>query len=328
MAWFPFSLASADGTANGNLICDILPAPPLGPDDGPDPRPLPRIVLSPSPSSMIPRPCCFLHLRKNIKTKATMAIPATLPTTPPTTAFLASGVSPGLGSDPVSSAVGCGAGMPLTPPASSPNPLITTVGADEVVVEVSRVRELVLLLVKEEDEVVERKKDVEVLVEFEKRAGSVLFVKIVGGRRVDEELKFPEDNMGNGGVMPEGVDVSVSTDVDWKEDENSGSVTAGGVGVGVPSWLGSSVGSGRDTLGNRSSGVVRPAVTAAGRVSMGDGATGSERRVERLTSAPVASTYWTTETVWTTTTWRGCSFASEGERAWWFGCGCWGFSSD
>lgn len=44
----------------------------------------------------------------------------------------------------------------------------------------------------------------------------------------------------------------------------------------------------RDTLGNRVSRGVRPAVTAAGR-SIGDGL--SERRVDKLTGEPVASMY-------------------------------------
>lgn len=82
--------------------------------------------------------------------------------------------------------------------------------------------------------------------------------------------------MGNGGVMLEGVDVSVLMDVDWKEDENLGLVMVGGVGVGVLFWLGLSVGLGRDMLGNRLLGVVRLVVMVVGRVFMGDGVMGFE----------------------------------------------------
>ncbi len=90
------------------------------------------------------------------------AMPATLPTTPPTTAFRVSGASPG-GSEAVSLGAGTGSWVPNTPFPPSPAPPATMVGTFEAVEEVkSEVRLRV-------EEKVEREED-EVRVEFEKSA--------------------------------------------------------------------------------------------------------------------------------------------------------------
>jgi len=90
-------------------------------------------------------------------------------------------------------------------------------------------------------------------------------------------------------LLGEGADVKVSVDDDRvvSEEEDDVSVGTEGVADGVPS-LKSTLLMGRDTLGNEVSSSVRPAVTPAGAPST-VGATGSERRVETLTGAPVAS---------------------------------------
>lgn len=106
-----------------------------------------------------------------------------------------------------------------------------------------------------------------------------------------EELKIPVDSVGKTDELLKGVDVSVSEDADKEADEDgsgSGSVEAVvDVVDGAPSMM-SGIRPERDTLGNASPRVVRPAVTPAG-VSTGGGATGSERRVETLVVAPVPS---------------------------------------
>ena len=109
MARLLLKLARADGIANAPDL-SAMPPPLLGPAGPPDEKALPpRAVLSPSPRSMIPRPRCLLHFSKYKNTNATSAMPATLPTTPPTTAFRVSGASPEVGSELGSAAVGAGA---------------------------------------------------------------------------------------------------------------------------------------------------------------------------------------------------------------------------
>lgn len=109
---------------------------------------------------------------------------------------------------------------------------------------------------------------------------------------VDTLLNPPDGTkVGNGGaVLGERADVKVSADDDKmgsEEEEDNVSVGTEGVADGVPS-LESTLVMGRDTLGNKVSSSERPAVTPAGAPSR-VGATGSERRVETLTGAPVAS---------------------------------------
>jgi len=89
-------------------------------------------------------------------------------------------------------------------------------------------------------------------------------------------------------MLGEGADVKVSADDDkMGSEEGNVSVCTEGVSDGVPSSE-STLLVGRDTLGNKGPSSVRPAVTPAG-ASSRVGATESERRVETLTGAPVAS---------------------------------------
>ena len=132
--------------------------------------------------------------------------------------------------------------------------------------------------------------------------------------KLDEELNIPVDSVGKSDELLKGADVSVSEDADRKDEDGSGSaeVVAERVVDGAPSLI-SGIKPERDTLGNATPRVVRPTVTPAG-VSRDGGATGSERRVEVLVTAPEPSMKWTTDTVWTMTTWRSCSFSVGGER--------------
>lgn len=173
MARLPLSLARAEGIANGPDL-SVMPPPLLGPAGPPDEKPLPRAVLSPSPRSMMPLPRCLLHFSRYKNTNATRAMPATLPTTPPTTAFRVSGASPEGGSGVGSTGAGTGACTPAPPLAESPVPLVAMAGALKRVVEVKR--ELLLLV----EANVERE-ECEVRVEFEKSA-SVWLLKNDGVR--------------------------------------------------------------------------------------------------------------------------------------------------
>lgn len=83
-----------------------------------------------------------------------MAMPATLPTTPPTTAFLVSGVSPVSDSGVDCGVEGAAAGAPVPSFPFSPGPA-AIVGPSKIVVVVNRVEELLLSVEVEVEENVE-----------------------------------------------------------------------------------------------------------------------------------------------------------------------------